>query len=607
MKKDLLISAKGLRYVKIGFMVLLVLWASWDMARIREKALLFSYNIGSLAVAVCTAWLWYRLTGHRNGNRRLCIVSLAGGWLLSAAYVLGSYLYYRNDLGSGFLDYLRIFILILALCPLTIPLVSELLWIIDQKSVTGMTCSIPPDKLRRKSYTISFLRDWIIIFACHFPVFLAFWPTNFIFDAKYQMVEVLNNSYKVHHPLLHTWMMGVFYKWGVDIGNVSLGFSGYTIIQLLILSASFAYVLHYLRKRDIPLWMRVITLLFFAIFPLNPAFAITATKDVLFTAFFVFFLIYYFRYLDQEKFGWKDWISFFLFGVLTLQFRKNAVFALIFMMIIYAFRRQAWKQKGLFLLFLLAVVVASHITDNQLIKGLHAYDGGSRREMLSVPLQQMARVAGYHGDELPGAWYEEMLLYASSDTWKSYNPFLSDPVKGSADELLLRSNMLNFFKLWVKIGFRFPGEYIESFCTNTMGYWYPGEPSFAISDGTNGIALYHTLIGVGEEEEIVKKSYCKPVEILYSYLFYEGKQKEVPVLGFLCRPVPYLWILVMYALVCFYRKDKKGLLYALLPLGYFLTCFMGPTASLRYVYCMVVAAPLFVIRIAVRRKDSMIK
>jgi hypothetical protein len=589
-----IIRSKGFYYTAIGIMVIMVLWVSSDMARIREKGWLFGYNIAPLLIAVITVCLLHRFAERQD--KRLCYVSLVGGWLISASYVLGSYLYFKNDLGSGFWDYLRIFMLIIALCPLTVPLMSELFWFIDRKSV-----SIKPDTKQRKASVTLFIRDWIIIFACHFMVFLAFWPSNFNFDARYQMVEVLNNSYKVHHPLIHTWLMGCFYKFGVDIGNVSLGFSGYTILQMLVLTASFAYALNYLRKSMIPTWIRVLTLLFFAFFPLNPAFSISATKDVLFAAFFLFFTVYSFRYLDQEKFGLKEWIPFLIFGILTLQFRKNAVYAVIFMMVIYAFRRQAWRKKGVFLVFLLTVVIASRMTDNLLIKTLNAYDGGSRREMLSVPLQQMARVASYHRDDLADDLYDEITLYMLPNDIKGYNPYLSDAVKNSANESLLRSNMVNFFKLWAKVGLRFPGEYIESFCTNTMGYWYPGEPSYYLADGVNGISMHHTLIGVGEDEEIKKENYFQPMNIIYSYLFYYGKGQEVPVLGYLFRPVMYFWILVIYSLYCIYQKNRKNLLYVLLSMGYFLSCFMGPIASLRYIYCIVVVAPLLIIRMIVGR------
>ena len=91
------------------------------------------------------------------------------------------------------------------------------------------------------------------------PVFLANWPGNFIYDAKYQLSEVVHNSYKTHHPLIHTWLMGTAYKLGVEWGNVSKGFQLYTLLQMLVLSSSFAYGLLYLRKRGMPRLFRVIS------------------------------------------------------------------------------------------------------------------------------------------------------------------------------------------------------------------------------------------------------------------------------------------------------------------------------------------------------------
>lgn len=147
--------------------------------------------------------------------------------------------------------------------------------------------------------------------------------------------------------------------------------------------------------------------------------------------------------------------------------------------------------------------------------------------------------------------------------------------------------MLNFFKLWGKIGLQFPDEYLESVITNTVGYWYPLNQGTYVS---NDLAVYHTLIGIGQEIE--KKSYCNWILDIYDPLFYEKKFYSVPILGFFFRNAFYIWTILVYVLWCFYKKKWSMLKLGLLPLLYFATCILGPWAALRYIYCLVVTTPL---------------
>lgn len=357
---------------------------------------------------------------------------------------------------------------------------------------------------------------------------------------------------------------------------------------MLILCAAFSYTLVYLYRHGVPKAIRVAAWCFYALFPINSLFSITATKDVLFAAFFLSFWVVLLG-IFEKGFSRQNVIWLVILGVLMLLFRKNAVYALIAALPFLILAIKGKKRKSILLGLLILTIFLSGSIDKGMIKALHAYDNGSTREAMSVPLQQLARVASYRRGDLSDDLYQEITLYIEENKLAEYNPYLSDPVKNTANENLLKHNTINFFKLWAKVGLQFPGEYLEAFLTETLEYWYLGDTAYATGDQ---IALYHTLIGTGEE--IIKYDFCEPVSAIYNFLFYLGNYRQLPILGYLFRCGIYFWLLLVTILYTIYRQEYRKLLYLVLPIAYFASCFMGPMVALRYIYCIVISLPLVI-------------
>lgn len=549
----------------------------------------WGYNIGSVAVFLGCAYILSRLL--TNEDKRLKKVSVITGILLSASCVYGAYAHYTNDIFvSTGVAVLQIF-LIVGISFLTVPLSAEIFlifekltqWFSKKKNIGDM--SVPA-----KNPGIYFLSVWAIIFASYIPLFLANWPGNFVFDARYQLKDVILYTHSTHHPLLHTLLMGWAYNLGVKMGSASAGFQLYTLIQMLVLSASFAYCLLYLYKKKVYRGIRIGALLWFALFPMNPLFAISATKDVLCAAFFLFSVVFYVRlFYDRESFKWYSYVGLVTSNVLLSLLRNNALYAVILFVVISLFFNKGVKEKLKVIFLIVVIYVLSNLSNEALIRSVDATEPDTYRETLSVPLQCLARVAAYRGDELSEEYYNEICQYIRDIDIPSYNPYLSDPIKNTANETLLKTNTLNFVKLWFKVGLQFPDEYFESFVTNTLGYWFPLNQGTYV---TMDVRLYHTLIGVGEELE--KKELFPIIGKIYNPLFYEDNYSFVPVLGYLFRTTLYVWFYVFGFFKLLYSRDKKGLLLTTLPIVYCLTCLAGPAVAIRYLYSIIVCVPIFI-------------
>lgn len=559
----------------------------------------FGNNITAVILFGVTVWLFNRF--WLCEEKRLKVFSLIGGLLLSMAIVYGAYAHYVNNIFRSTKETIQQFLIMIGMLALTMSVMAQIfMWL--KKAENWLASKQEKSKESKLRFwqqikafflchpRVYFLFMWLSFFVSYLPVFLGNWPGNFVYDAKYQMSNVIDGYYSTHHPLIHTLMMGKAYEFGQRVGDVSWGYQFYTLAQMLILSSAFAYMQLYLYKKKVKTGFQVASWAFFALFPMHALFSISATKDVLCAAFFLYFMIFLARYVfDKEKFKAISYVGMIVTGALLALFRNNALYAVMVTAVLLVIFIKGWKEKGKIVLIFAAVYLLAKIINGGLISYTNAVDTDSARESMSVPLQCLARVASYRSGDLDKELYDEICLYIPEKNIPSYNPYCSDVIKNEADETLLKENRLNFWKLWIKVGLQFPDEYIESIVTNTMGYWYPLNQGLYVAPD---ISLYHTLIGKGEE--IVKQNYCNWASELYASLFWTNDFHYVPLLGYSFRNAPYVWMVVLFMLWSFYKKNREQILMGLLPLLYIGTCLLGPMAALRYIYCIVVCVPLIV-------------
>ena len=69
-------------------------------------------------------------------------------------------------------------------------------------------------------------------------------------------------------------------------------------------------------------------------------------------------------------------------------------------------------------------------------------------EMLSVPLQQIARVGKYHEDELDSEIKKELYSFINKEVVQNYAPNISDGVKNFVDEKSIKNDPIQFLRLY---------------------------------------------------------------------------------------------------------------------------------------------------------------
>jgi hypothetical protein len=461
------------------------------------------------------------------------------------------------------------------------------------------------DKSVWKSKTV-FIIAWGAILVAWIPVFLAFYPSIMAYDFHRQVGEAIRGFpyFNAHNPLIHTWLIWVAIQIGAVIGSYEIGMACYTLFQMLVLSAILAYSVQVLYRLCHKKWLLIIIVLFYGIFPYNSVFAVSATKDVLFGALFLLFLLLYVEasFFPKSK-QQKIWLGivWVLCGVLMVMFRNNAIYAVCaFIPFVLLIKRKKSLQMCL---LCLVVILGGKLGLEGIQLAVGSQIRGSEAEKFSVVFQQIARVAYYHNTTLDTDTLQKINHYFPSEVWRNYNPPLADTVKETVAQFSFptawKGHTDEIFKFWGELGLSYPNEYIDAFLTLTSGYWFWDDNTFyqiydQDEDIRSGALLTFSHSAQGDFEGIHPVSKLEKLEELLINIVSRNRFTRLPILSNLFKIAFYVWGLLFLSWLFIYTKQKEKLLIILLPLLYLGTLFLGPAALVRYAFPLMISLPLFI-------------
>lgn len=441
-----------------------------------------------------------------------------------------------------------------------------------------------------------FLTAWLILFIGYLPCILAFYPGLYCYDMVWQWSQFDAWQFTTHHPLIHTLLGGGLIELGKVLGgSYNKGLFLHSLVQTLFLTGAMAYGIRFLAKIRANRLGIILTGLFFLLFPFFPVMGISTTKDTVFAGFFLITFVGVCDMAAERKFyrGWR--LGLFLAGgVLMCLFRNNAIYGLAVMACLFGFMWLVWKVRrkegGLFLkaacLTVLCIVVSQGMF-MALEKGLHA-EKGSKAEMMSLPMQQMARSYVYHQEEFAPEDKEELLRFFDESWILRYKYYVSDPVKAGMD--MEQFHLADFMRLWLRLGRQFPGEYVKSPLYNMMGLWYMGGDSSCYVE-------YNMSEPFDEEHRVETRSKLPWLKGYYSWFTDENLQKFLPGLSVFFYTSFYSWCVALAAGILI---GKRKYLYLVLPL--FLACYgftlvFGPCIIIRYFLGIMLCIPILAIMV----------
>ena len=239
-----------------------------------------------------------------------------------------------------------------------------------------------------------------------------------------------------------------------------------------------------------------------------------------------------------------------------------------------------------------------------LFRATHA-EQGDRREMLSMPIQQLARCMLYHGgvgelgaddgtmDEESRALINDFLL---DEGYRLYRPEISDPVKSHANTYVVRYRTGDFIRTYLHLLGEYLGDFVNAALAVNAGYLYVDDISHA-EVNRNGVdqGLGYVQTRWVESElnprGIYKDSKWEWLHEKMEKWADENAYLKVPVFKYLFVPGTFLWLYVMSGALLLARRKYAVCIPFVPVLGYYLTLFLGPTVQLRYLYPLMLALP----------------
>ena len=523
------------------------------------------------------------------------ILSITLGMLLGFLSIGSMLMYYgSNQIFDAEISIGTAIMAALGIALFAAPCFSELVGYLNRLKLTDeeepdMDKTVP----KGKKAWLYFLLVWLLVFICFVPLWLYWWPINLVYDASYQIYNYMTHSMSTHHPILHTLLLGMTYEFGWKRGNVNLGCGIYSLLQMLVLSGSFAFFMKYVYEKKIKRCFRIIILLSFAFNSVNAWFAVSTVKGVYSAAFLIVSLTFLLQFFDCEsQMNMKKilrGLGFVVFGILSCLFRNNMVYAMLVAGVVIALLQKGWKQRLTIGCIFLVLLIGYKVCDEGLVRATHAHKPDTEKEKMSVPLSCLARAAIYQREKIGEANYQEICMYISEDSLDHYSILIADSIKDNANEQLLRSNKVNFLKLFVKIGIKCPGEYLESILGLTAGYVYPLNYPYFFT-GTTKLSDMG-IFGVYPAPELKNYLILGSDWMEYLYGDQDGRLR-IPILGWCWRSTLYVWGSFFLFGYFIYRRDKRGLGIFLIPFAYLLTCFLAPVAWLRYIYINIATVPV---------------
>ena len=317
---------------------------------------------------------------------------------------------------------------------------------------------------------------FVILCLCWLPYWLTYFPGGLYSDTIlcFRMAmgkRALTN----HHPVLYTGIIKACFL--ISQGSPQGATFWLTLVQYVFSAGVLSYLVVWLSRRGIGYIGTALTVIFFAIFPFFPLYAVYNWKDTLFSMCLVMFTLAVFDILllkaEMLK-NVKSAVSYFGWGILVCFLRNNGVFIVLLttIILIIAYRDTVIKQAKPFMITATATLALVILIQGPGFTAL-GLNVDTAVESLGIPIQQTAAVIAK--DQITKedtAYYQQIL---SINHWKKYyTPLVVDSLKWSAPNFNSRpieDHPGEFLRRWATLLPAHLPTMIEAYLMATNSYW----------------------------------------------------------------------------------------------------------------------------------------
>lgn len=351
----------------------------------------------------------------------------------------------------------------------------------------------------------------LVLALCWLPVLIGYAPALFMWDTNTQIlqwfglpnhisssVDLLDSSVLLtqHHPPLHTALVGLCVQAGISLaGSENLGIFIYAVLQWAVDILAISWAFRIAQIVGAPRAPRFVALGFIALVPAYSNYSVLVTKDVLFASALLLFAIEL-VYLVFCAASFDGRIAFsrrhavlLVAGALGAALLRSGMVvavaggALAATLLLWRMQRRLAREglrpvsaRSLLRvpLIALALVIAVNLLLARVVYPALAITPSSKREALSIPMQQVARFVRDRPDAVQSEDLRaiDRVLDAPSLV-RLYDPSKSGPVKATYKEQASSDDLSAFWQTWARLFARDPGCFISATAANYYGYFYP--------------------------------------------------------------------------------------------------------------------------------------
>lgn len=424
------------------------------------------------------------------------------------------------------------------------------------------------------------------ILVCWLPYYIAFFPGTMSPDSMSEMrqqmgLETLSN----HHPYMHQLIIALALR--LSGGSAQNGVGIYSAIQMLLLASCFAFCVYFLRRLGANKAIQLSALAFFALYPVNPLFAMAMWKDVPFGAICLVFMLLLIHENKKETESKKQQTLsaalLVLVGFLFCTLRNNGWYSFLLGFPLYIiFSRKDFKKR-VAVFFAVIVLVSAY---NHVIFDVMGIKKSAAGEALSIPLQQIARTVTNNPESLQTEEVQVLReVFPDIEVLKDrYDPVISDRVKDPHIFLseVFTEDPVRYLKSWAGLGMKYPATYIDALLMQNYGYWYPDVTYLIVNSSLNpnelGISQLDKFSDMRNELErnFVILSTMSPLSVFFS-------------MGLA------VWLMALAAVILILKGHGRTASALFVLAALWLTTLASPVyCEYRYLYGLVVCVPLFV-------------
>ncbi len=423
----------------------------------------------------------------------------------------------------------------------------------------------------------------LLLFLCDVPAFLVFFPGSFAYDVPFQAKQFFTGTFSTHHPLVHTLFLGGCLSLGKRFGNINIGAALYSILQMAGMAVLFARTLASIARQSSGRNARR-SMLWYALYPFHMIMAVNATKDVLFAGAFAWLVALTAEVLSGR--GRKK--EFVAAAVLSMLLRNNAKYAfVVFLAAAILFCRS--QRRTLCRLGALALAVFLLISSS-LAGMLHAHSGDVV-EMLSWPIQIIARICDVHEDALTEEEKTVVGGLMPEKAYLEYDQTISDPVKFAVDSKYLSTHKAECVRVLFSLIRRFPKTALNAVLKLTYPFLYPYQ-NYRVSGYYLQTEITEDFMSWCDFPWIRDESIFPRLRISLTWRFGAQGAMQFPVVGLLFNMGLISFVMLFYGARALYRGNRTGVLTALLPVLLWGTFLLGPCMTGRYIYPFVCCLPV---------------